>query len=126
MGIDYIFGQEEGFLPLEDRDIINKLVSATADGARANFGVKSGSLTRIKENQAWLLKIHCCNHRTELAVGSVFGQDNRFQEIEDLYKGMFFLHDNSGKIRHEVKMACESLNIAYYKLRKIHGISSTT
>lgn len=62
--------------------------------------------------------IHCGCHRTELAIQAVFS-NGPFHEIDELYKGMYFLHKNSGKILSEVKGVCQALNI-YYKLRKIH------
>ena len=47
-------------------------MSATADGASVNFGAYNGLLTKIAATRPWLLKIHCSNHRTELAIKTVF------------------------------------------------------
>ena len=120
-GIDSIFAQD-GLLPLDETtDYTKKFVGATADGASVNFGHISGLLTRLEVSRPWLLKIHCSNHRTELSVGDVFDNKSPFSGVDETYKGIFYLHRNSGKILNEVKEACASLDITYYKLRKIHG-----
>ena len=95
-------------------------MSATADGASVNFGAYNGLLTKIAATRPWLLKIHCSNHRTELAIKTVF-EESIFKEVEDLYVGIFYFHKNSGKVLNEVKEACKALGIQYYKLKKIHG-----
>ena len=95
-------------------------MSATADGASVNFGAYNGLLTKIAATRPWLLKIHCSNHRTELAIKTVF-EESVFKEVEDLYVGIFYFHKNSGKVLNEVKEACKALGIQYYKLKKIHG-----
>ena len=66
-----------------------------------------------------MLKIHCSNHRTELAIKTVF-EESIFKEVEDLYVSIFYLHKNSGKVLNKVKEACKTLGVQYYKL-KIHG-----
>ena len=91
-------------------------MSATADGASVNFGAYN-SLLKIAATHPWLLKIHCSNHRTELAIKTVF-EESIFKEVEDLYIGIY---KNSGKVLNEVKEACKALGIQYYKLKKIHG-----
>ena len=47
-----------------------KLISLTTDGASVNTGKNSGLMTRMQvENERnWLVKIHCINHRVELAA----------------------------------------------------------
>ena len=120
-GIDSIFAQD-GFLPLDETtDYTKKFAGATADGASVNFGHSSDLLTRLEVSRPWLLKIHCSNHRTELNVGDVFDNKSPFSVVDETYKGIFYLHRNSGKILNKVKEACASLDITYYKLRKIHG-----
>ena len=66
------------------------------------------------------LKIHCSNHRTELAIKTVF-DESIFKEIEDLDVGIFYFHKNSEKVLNKIKEACKALGIQYYKLKKIHG-----
>ena len=52
-------------------------MSATADGASVNFGAYNGLLTKIGATRPWLLKIHCSNHRAELAIKKVFSKKSR-------------------------------------------------
>ena len=49
-----------------------RLVSMTSDGASVNLGVLNGFLIKIAEALPWLIKIHCANHRIELAFKHVF------------------------------------------------------
>ena len=51
--------------------------TATADGASVNFGACNGLLTKIGATRPWLLKIHCSNHRTKLAIKKVFSKKSR-------------------------------------------------
>ena len=62
--IDSIF-RPKGNIPLTA--YLMKLVSCTADGANVNMGQISGLLSRIGQDRDWMLKIHCSNHRIELA-----------------------------------------------------------
>ena len=116
-GIDNIFG-EHGPLPLPDYN--TKLISCTADGAAVNFGTKSGLLTRLDADRGWLINIHCSNHRIELAVKDAF-KNSVFVEIDNLYNSLFKLLKNSGKIKSEMKIAAEALNIQHYTLPKLTG-----
>ena len=116
-GIDSIF-DDNGLLPLHDYN--TKLVTCTADGASVNFGAKKGLLTRLNEDRGWLVNIHCANHRVELAVKDAF-KSSPFQEIDDRYISLYNLLKNSGKIKSEVKIAAEALNIQNYTLPKLTG-----
>ena len=116
-GIDSIF-DEEGPLPLPDYN--TKLVSCTADGASVNFGVKTGLLTRLDSDRGWLVNIHCSNLWFELAVKDAFN-NSTFQKIDEYYATLFNLIKNSGKIKSEIKIAAEALNIQHYTLPKLTG-----
>ena len=71
------------------------MISVTADGASVNFEAYNGL--------PWLLKIHCSNHRTELATKTVFSKESVFKEVKDLYVAIFYFHKNSGKVLNKVK-----------------------
>ena len=71
-------------------------MSATADGASVNFGAYN-SLLKIAAMHPWLLKIHCSNHRTELAIKTVF-EESIFKEVKDLYVGILYFHKKPGKV----------------------------
>ncbi len=53
-----------------------------ADGANVNFGHLSGLLTRIGKEREWLLKVHCANHRVELAVKGAF-KGSGFEVVDE-------------------------------------------
>ena len=117
-GINSIFSVN-GTLPLDDYR--TKLVSCTADGASVNFGRISGLLTRLDNDRGWLIKIHCANHRVELSVKDVFEQSTFTSILDPLYSSIYTLLKNSGKLKNEVKSACEALNIKHYVLSKLTG-----
>ena len=81
--IEQIFGKEQDFLRLDSKKYEQSLVSATVDGASVNFGACNGLLTKIAATHPWLLKMHCSNHRTELAIKTVF-EESIFKEVKDL------------------------------------------
>ena len=116
-GIDSIF-KVDGPLPLEDYQ--TKMVSCTADGASVNFGTKNGLLTQLDSDRGWLIKIHCANHRIELAIKDAM-KNSSFNEIDNLYISLYNLAKNLGKIKTELKLAAEALNIQHYTLPKLKG-----
>ena len=117
--IDSIF-TPDGRIPMATEEYITKLVSCTADGASVNFGEKSGLLTRLGKDRDWLLKVHCANHRIELAVKHAF-KDSKFEKVDEFYQANYNLLKNSGKILSEVKASAAALEIQNYKLTKITG-----
>ena len=116
--IDHIFA-EDGSIPIKEYN--EKLVSVTADGASVNTGKLSGLMTRFASTRVWLVRIHCVNHRIELAVKDAFTKVNNFNEIDEFYQNNFNLLKNSGKIRAEVIAAGNVLGIQHYTLAKITG-----
>ena len=117
--IDSIF-TPDGRIPMATEEYITKLVSCTADGASVNFGEKSGLLTRLEKDRDWFLKVHCVNHRIELAVKHAF-KDSKFEKVDEFYQANYNLLKNSGKILSEVKASAAALEIQNYKLTKITG-----
>ncbi|XP_057295467.1 zinc finger protein 862-like [Hydractinia symbiolongicarpus] len=118
-GIDGIFNQE-GFIPFKPEDYRLKMIGCTSDGASVNFGRKSGLMTRLSETRPWLVKIHCSNHRVELAVKDAF-KTTAFQQVDEFYISNFNLLKNSRKIKTEIKAACHALNIQHHTLSKLTG-----
>ena len=118
-GIDHIF-QESGAIMLNPEDYQMKLIGCTSDGASVNFGRKSGLMTRLSTERPWLIKIHCSNHRIELAMKDAI-KNSAFQKVDEFYINVYNLLKNSGKIKSEIKVACEALNIQGYTLSKLIG-----
>lgn len=117
--IDNIFSKN-GRFPL--KNYREKLVSITADGASVNTGVRSGLFTRmdIENDRPWLVKIHCVNHRVELAVSAAF-ETSPFNAVDKFYISNYALLKNSGAIKSAVKHSCAALNISHYVLTKMTG-----
>lgn len=89
-GIDSIFDETNGQLKLDAESYSTKIIGCTSDGASVNFGRKSGLMTRMASTRPWLIKIHCANHRIELAVkDAVNGTD--FTSIDDFFIANFSL-----------------------------------
>lgn len=117
--IDHIFS-EKGRIPLENYR--EKLISITADGASVNTGARTGLFTRmeIEGDRPCLVKIHCINHRVELAVKAAF-EDSSFSAVDKFYTANYALLKNSGAIKSAVKHACTSFDISHYCLTKMSG-----
>lgn len=116
-GIDNVFSCDG---PFKMEDYETKLVGCTADGASVNFGRHNGLLTRLDEDRGWLIKIHCSNHRIELAIKDSFKQ-SIFLEVDNAYSALYKLCKNSGKIKTEIKKAAEALNVEDYTLPNLRG-----
>ena len=94
----------------------------TSDGASVNFGKKTGLMKRMAEETVWLVKIHCANHRVELAVKEVI-IDSKFKTVDNTYIITFGLFKNLGKIKSIIQEPCKSENIQHFTLSKIAGAS---
>ena len=96
-GIDSIFA-ENGPLHLPEEGYKFKVVTCTSDGASVNFGKKTGLMKRMADERAWLVKIHCANHRVGLAIKEAI-INSKFKTVDDTYILIFGLLKNSGKIK---------------------------
>ena len=88
-----------------------KLVSFTTHGCL---------MTRFPANREWLVKIHCINHLVEVAVKAAL-KESKFKDIDDFYSSNLYLLRDSRKIKSELKIACEALDIQHYLLPKMSG-----
>ncbi|XP_065662451.1 zinc finger protein 862-like [Hydra vulgaris] len=96
--IDSIFF-ETGSVPLTVSAYNYKLVSATADGTCVNFGIYNGVLTQLNKDKMWLIKIHCVNHRIELAIKDAVKDISQYKECERFYISIFNLFHNFWKTK---------------------------
>ena len=117
LGITHIFSGA-GSIPLDVENFKIKLVCCTSDGVSVNFGVKTGLMTRLSVQQAWM--IHCVNHRVELPIKEALAE-TEFSKVDDFYYSTTFLLKNSGKIKSKIKSAVQVLNIQHYQLPKLTG-----
>ena len=67
-----------------------------------------------------MIKIHCVNHRVELAIKEAIAE-TEFPKVDDFHYPTTFLLKNSGKIKSEIKSAAHALNIQHYQLLKLAG-----
>ena len=118
--IDGVFDAECGDIKLTEGEYRRKLISSTADGASVNFGAFQGVLTQLAENRDWLIKIHCVNHRVELAAKKVINE-SVFTDVEQFYLSIYFFLNNSGRFHSECKQSAEAQNVDFKELPKIHG-----
>lgn len=96
LGINSIF-KEGGEIPINNYR--TKLVSLTTDGASVYTGSISGLMKRMSDdNLVWFVKIHCINHRLELAVKDAF-YDSVFKKVDSFYTNIYSLLQDSGKIK---------------------------
>ena len=84
-----------------------------------NLEIQSGALTMMKENRPWLITTHCANYRLELALKDTAKEIPKFAECDNFYTNIFYLFNNSGKLKKEMKNAAAALNISYYTSCKI-------
>ena len=99
-----------------------KVVMCTSDCASVNFGKKTGLMKRMADERAWLVKIHCANHRVELAVKEAI-INFKFTAVDDAYMIIFGLLKNSRKIKGIIQEACKSKNVQHFTLSKIIQLS---
>ena len=84
------------------------------------MGIHRGVLTQFQENRHWLLKIHCTNHRIELAAKKAINE-SVYTEVEAMYLTIYFFLNNSGRFKSECRQLAEAEDVDYKELPKIHG-----
>ena len=107
-GIDNIF-MDDGNMPVAQYQ--TKLLSLTTNGCL---------MTRFAANREWLVKIHCISHLVELTVKAAL-KESKFKDTDDFYSSNFYLLRDYGKIKLELKIACEALGIQHCSLPKMSG-----
>ena len=73
----------------------------------------------MKENRPLIKTIPCVNHRFELAIKDAVREILKFAEYDKLYLNIYYLFNNSGKLKAETKNVAAALNISYYTLHQI-------
>ena len=107
-GIDNIF-MDDGNMPVAQYQ--TKLLSLTTNGCL---------MTRFAANREWLVKIHCISHLVELTVKAAL-KESKFKDTDDFYSSNFYLLRDYGKIKLELKIACEALGTQHCSLPKMSG-----
>ena len=103
---------------MKDDQYKHKVVGCTSDGASVNFGRNTSLMRKLPVDHPWFIKIHCTNHRIELAVKKLL-KITTFNECDTFYIWNFALLKNSGKIKGEIQTAAQALNIKHYTLPKL-------
>ena len=106
-------------------DALTKIVFFGSDGTWTNSGLKSGLITRLKEDFEWIVFVWCLSHRLELAMKDslkTFVTSWRFLKAPVLY-----VIKNSSKKLSQLKTLFKSLTEIYEyetkanQTRKIYG-----
>ena len=105
--IDNVFTDK---LNMKSEEYQYKCVAVTADGASVNTGQYSGVFTRMSDSRSWLIKFHCIAHRAELSAKDAFAGSRDFQDVDDFYSANYRLLKNSGKLKSELRAACQALD----------------
>ena len=101
---------------------ISKLVCAVADGASVNFGKHSGALTQLCQLTAWdIPRIHCMNHKLELAMKDSYTNNKTFSEIKDMLDVLFRMFRNSGRTWRIYQLVAEKLSLVPLRFTKVGG-----
>ena len=70
------------------------------------------------DGRNWLVKIHCINHRVELAAKKAILK-SPFKDIDRFCLNNYYLLRDFGKIKAEVKKAADVLGVQHYTLPKM-------
>jgi len=72
-----------------------KLVACATDGAAVMTGEKSGVVTRLRGDKAYVLGVHCMAHRLELAFSDTIKVSPMFCKVEELLGGLYTFYHTS-------------------------------
>ena len=73
----------------------NKMVALATDGAAVMVGAKSGVVSRLKGDRAYIVGIHCMAHRQELAFRDAIKSHAMFQRVEEFLSGLYTFYHTS-------------------------------
>ena len=96
------------------------MVGFGADGAAVNFGRNTGVATRLQNDRPWLVRVHCFNHRLELAVKDAFA-DTYYNDITRIYNQIYALCHSSPKRTRELERLSSAMGAPLLKPRKANG-----
>jgi len=91
-----------------------------SDGASVNFGVKSGLLTKLKNDKKmpWIIGIHCLNHRLELADATAH---TSFDSLCTLLSNIHSIFEHSPKRLRALKDLAELMGEDAIKPARTNG-----
>lgn len=73
----------------------SKLVALATDNAAVMVGAKSGVVSQLKGDQAYIICIHCMAHRQELALLNAIKSHVIFQRVEEFLSGLYTFYHTS-------------------------------
>ena len=92
------------------------------DGASVNFGDNSGALTTIAGLVEWdIPRIHCLNHKLELAIKKTYQGEQDFAIIKEMLDTLFQLFRNSGKTWTLYQTVATFLGLPALRFTKVSG-----
>ena len=105
-------------------DALTKIVFFGSDGTWTNSGLKSGLITRLKEDFEWILFVWCLSHRLELAMKDSL--KTFMSPVDDSLRHLYYMYKNSSKKLSQLKTLFKSLTEIYeYETKAIKPEKST-
>ena len=94
-------------------DFAKKVVSVGTDGASVMTGCKTGVVVRIKQqlNRPFIVGMHCCGHRLELAYKDALKDVKLYKKIDALLLGLYYFYRNSPLNRSNLKESFKTVGL---------------
>ena len=105
-------------------DALTKIVFFGSDGTWTNSGLKSGLITRLKEDFEWIVFVWCLSHGLELAMKDFL--KTFMSPVDDSLRHLYYMYKNSSKKPSQLKSLFKSLTQIYeYETKTIKPEKST-
>ena len=104
-------------------DALTKIVFFGSDGTWTNSGLKSGLITRLKEDFEWIVFVWCLSHRLEFAMKDSL--KTFMSPVDDSLRHLYYMYKNSSKKLSQLKTLFKSMGTRWLD-HKIKGMEKLT
>ena len=98
---------EDAFKKNEMTDAIQKIVFFGSDGTNTNSGLKTGLITKLKDDISWIQFIWCVSHRLELSMKDALKEF--MKPVDDSLVHLYYLFKKSSKKLSQLKSLLKDL-----------------
>ena len=102
---------EDAFKKNEMTDAIQKIVFFGSDGTNPNSGLKTGLITKLKDDISWIQFIWCVSHRLELSMKDALKEF--MKPVDDSLVHLYYLFKKSSKKLSQLKSLLKDLESVY-------------
>jgi len=108
-------------LQMSEREVTDRLIGFTADGASVNMGVKQGVQAKLKRRTPSLIEFWCMPHKLEIAVTKMLKDCNYVATVIEILDLIYKTYHFSPKSRRGLQAIAHELNLKAHMPTRVKG-----